>query len=86
MIRAHLENDGALCDGKMFSGFAYQKISYAWSKIQKLFLTTFASKPHAALSECLNEFPEEFIDVLYDVFVDRRVPKLALHEITEENL
>lgn len=57
MIRAHLENDGALCEGKMFSGFAFRKVAYAWSKIEKLFLNTFASKPHAALSECMNEFP-----------------------------
>jgi hypothetical protein len=38
------------------------------------------------LGECLNDFPEEFIDVLYNVFVDRKVPKLFVGEITDDKL
>lgn len=57
MIRAHLENDGALVDGKMFSGVTFRKVLYAWSKMEKLFLNTFNTKPFISLGECLNELP-----------------------------
>ena len=38
------------------------------------------------MGDCINEFPEEFIDVLYDVFIDRKVSKMTLKDINEENL
>ncbi len=63
-----------------------RKITYGWSKIEKLFVNTLNSKPYLSLSECLNDFPEEFIDALYDILTDKKVPKLEQGEITEAKM
>lgn len=53
-----------------------RKLNYGWAKIQKLFANAINSKPHVSLAESLNEFPDEFIDALFDIITDRKVKKV----------